>query len=119
MNQIDGHQLPCIEETFWKTFKTAKMFIYGTRWYETLDQFLTKDLGFIRSRVEGCLFIERDNEKWIKMIKYVDDALYYSNDDEMKKSFEKRLSKKPHLLLMEEGKCQFPCSVHIREFCYT
>ena len=57
----------------------------GKSWYETLDQFLTKDLGFTRSRVEGCLYIERDNTKWIKMINYVNDALYYSNDDEMKK----------------------------------
>ena len=29
----------------------------GKCWYETLDQFLTKDLGFIRSRVEGCVYI--------------------------------------------------------------
>ena len=38
------------------------------------------------------------------MINYVDDALYYSNDDKMKKIFEKRLSKKFHLSLMGEAK---------------
>ena len=38
------------------------------------------------------------------MINYVDDALYYSNDDKMKKFFEKRLSKKFHLSLMGKAK---------------
>ena len=38
------------------------------------------------------------------MINYVDDVLYYSNDDEMKRNFEKRLSKKFHLSLMGEAK---------------
>ena len=38
------------------------------------------------------------------MINYVDDALYYSNDDKMKKIFEKRLCKKCHVSLMGEAK---------------
>ena len=29
----------------------------GKSWYETLDQFLTKELGFVRSRVEGYIYI--------------------------------------------------------------
>ena len=29
----------------------------GKNWYETLDTFLTSDLNFIRSRVEGCLYV--------------------------------------------------------------
>ena len=38
------------------------------------------------------------------MINYVDDELYYSNNDKMKKDFEKRLSKKFHLSLMGDAK---------------
>ena len=29
----------------------------GKRWCDTLDLFLTNDLNFVRSRVEGCLYI--------------------------------------------------------------
>ena len=29
----------------------------GKSWYDTLDMFLTLELGFIKSRVEGCLYI--------------------------------------------------------------
>ena len=51
----------------------------GKRWYDTLDQFLTNDLKFVRSRVEGCQYVLRQGNYWIKLINYVDDALYYSN----------------------------------------
>ena len=44
----------------------------GKSWYETLDEFLTKTLGFQRSRVEGCLYIHRKGQNWIKLINYVD-----------------------------------------------
>ena len=39
----------------------------GKSWYETLDEFSTKTLGFQRSRVEGCLYIHRKGQSWIKM----------------------------------------------------
>ena len=51
-------------------------------WYETLDNFLQEDLGFHRSRVEGCLYIHQKDSNWLKMINYVDDALYYANKGE-------------------------------------
>ena len=34
----------------------------GKSWYKTLDNFLTTNLGFIRSRVEGCLYTYTGNE---------------------------------------------------------
>ena len=37
---------------------------------------------------------------WIEKIYYVDDVLYYSNDDEIRKNFEKKF----HLSLREEAK---------------
>ena len=48
----------------------------GKSWCETLDMFLTLELGFIKSRVEGCLYIYRNNKYWIKMINYMNDDLY-------------------------------------------
>ena len=38
------------------------------------------------------------------MINYVDNLLYFSNDDEIRKNFEKKLSKKFHLSLRGEAK---------------
>ena len=53
----------------------------GKIWHETLVQFLIKDLRSKRSRIEGCLFKYSNGEKWVKMIKHVDDVLHYFNDD--------------------------------------
>ena len=66
--------------------------------------FLTLELGLIKSRVEGYLYIYRDNKNWIKMINYVDDALYYANNDDVRQNFEKKLSKRFHLSLLGKAK---------------
>ena len=66
----------------------------GKSWYETLDHFLTHNLKFIRSRVEGCLYVLGKGDNWIKLINYVDDALYYSNNDKFREEFESLLKKK-------------------------
>jgi len=76
----------------------------GKRWYETLDSFLTNDLHFVRSRVEGCLYVLRKGDLWIKLINYVDDALYYSNNNEFRESFEKKLKKRFSLSLLGQAK---------------
>ena len=60
-----------------------KLFLYcgdfsGKRWYDTLDMFLTLELGFTKSRVEGYLYIYRNNKDWINMINYINDALYFN-----------------------------------------
>ena len=76
----------------------------GKCWYETLDEFLTKTLGFQRSRVEGCLYIHRKGQNWIKLINHVDDALYTSNNDETRLEFETKLKNKFNLTLMGQTK---------------
>ena len=58
-----------------------------------LVQFLTKDVGFTRSRVKGFMYMymyvyierERDGGKCFKIIKYVHDVLCYSNNDGIRK----------------------------------
>ena len=76
----------------------------GKRWYDTLGTFLTNNLNFMRSRVEGCLYVVRKGGYWIKLINYVDDALYYSNNYSFRESFEKQLKKKFNLSLLGQAK---------------
>ena len=38
------------------------------------------------------------------MIDYVDDALYYANNDNLRQNFEKKLSKRFHLSLLGKAK---------------
>ena len=71
---------------------------------ETLDDFLTKTLGFKISRVERCLDIHRKGQNWIKLINYVNDALYTSNNEETRLEFETNLKKKFNLTLMGQAK---------------
>ena len=49
----------------------------------------------------------RNYDEWIKMIHYMDNALFFSNDDEATTYFEKRLSKKFHLSWMGDKKLRF------------
>ena len=72
----------------------------GKSWYETLDEFLQGSLNFIRSRVEGCLYVYWDGSDWIKMINYVDDALYFASSDKIRMEFELSLKNKFNLTLM-------------------
>ena len=41
-----------------------------------------------KSRVEGCLYIYRNGKDLIKMINYVDDALYFASSDKIRMDFE-------------------------------
>ncbi len=76
----------------------------GKNWYEILDTFLTSDLQFIRSRVEGCLYIYWEGDSWIKMINYVDNALNFASDDKTRESFELSLKNKFNLTLLGVAK---------------
>ena len=76
----------------------------GKAWYDNLDTYLRSDLGFQRSMVEGCLYIYRNQDQWIKLINYVDDALYYFDSEETKATFENKLKNKFNLTLMGTAK---------------
>ena len=69
-----------------------------------IDQYLCEDLKFQRSRVEGCLYVYRHKNDWIKMINYVDDALYFCSNDTVREDFEKSLKRKFNLTLLGEAK---------------
>ena len=76
----------------------------GKRWYDTLDTSLTNNLNFVKSRVEGCPYIPRKGDYWIKLIKFVDDTLCYSNNDSFRESFENQLRKKFNQSLLGQAK---------------
>ena len=92
-----GHFCPKLAGHFSRPLKLNKC-LYGADFsgksrYETLDSYLVQTLKFTRSRVDGCLYILREGDKWLKLINYVDDALYYSNNEDFRLSFEKSLKK--------------------------
>ena len=74
---------PRLKEHFGRPLRLKKC-LYGANfsgkfWYETLNDLLVHSFGFKRSRAEGCLYIYRNGDDWIKVINYVDDALYYAS----------------------------------------
>ena len=85
----------------------------GKSWYDTLDTFLQKDMGFHCSRVKGCLYIYRKENDWINMINYVDEALYFANNNQDREHFELTHKNKFHLTLMGEEKWYL--EMHIRQ----
>ena len=76
----------------------------GKSWYETLDSYLTNTLHFIRSRVEGYLYILRGVDNWIKLINYADNALCYSNNEDFWLRFEQSLKKRFNLSWLGQAK---------------
>ena len=72
----------------------------GKNWYKTLDTFLTSDLKFLRSRVEGCLYIYQKDSCWIKMINYIVNILHYAGDNKTREILELSLKNKFNLALM-------------------
>ena len=76
----------------------------GKSWYETLDSYLTNTLHFIRSRVEGYLYILRGVDNWIKLINYADNALCYSNNEDLRLRFEQSLKKRFNLSWLGQAK---------------
>ena len=95
---------PKLREHFGRPLRLRKC-LYGADfsgkfWYETLNDFLVNSFGFKRSRAEGCLYIYRNGDDWVKMINYVDDALYYASSHRVREHFEISLKNKFNLTLL-------------------
>ena len=54
--------------------------------------------------VEGCLYVYRNGNEWVKLINYVDDALYYCSSKEVQSKFENQLKSKFNLTLLGKAK---------------
>ena len=111
------HFCPKLAKHFGRPLKLKKC-LYGADFsgkscYEALDTFLIKNLNFNCSRVEGCLYVLRRGNDWLKLINYVDDALYYSNNDKFREEFESALKKRFNLSLM--GKVKWYLGMEIKQ----
>ena len=67
-----SHLCPKLAQHFGRPLRLNK-YLYGAdfsgkSWYGTLDSFLTNKLTFQRSRVNGCLYIYRKENDWVKLI---------------------------------------------------
>ena len=103
-----SHFCPKLSQHFGRPLRLNKC-LYGAdfsgkSWYDTLDSFLTNKLSFLRSRVDGCLYIYRKGNDWIKLINYVDDALYFASSNRVREDFELSLKNKFNLSLLGEAK---------------
>ena len=69
-----------------------------------LTHFYKKRWVFIAPELRDAFtYTEKEND-WIKMINYVDDALYFANNNQVREHFELTLKNKFHLTLMGEAK---------------
>ena len=50
------------------------------------------------------VYIYRKGTDWVKLINYVDDALYYCSTEEVRENFEKKLKSRFNLTLLGKGK---------------
>ena len=103
-----SHFCPKLSQHFGRPLRLNKC-LYGAdfsgkSWYDTLDSFLINKLSFLRSRVDGCLYIYRKDNDWIKLINYVDDALYFASSNRVREDFELSLKNKFNLSLLGEAK---------------
>ncbi|GJU33670.1 retrovirus-related pol polyprotein from transposon TNT 1-94 [Tanacetum coccineum] len=80
--------------------------LYGLKqapkaWYETLSTFLTQN-KFSRGRIDNTLFIYKSKEDVLLVQVYVDDIIFGSTSYKFCKHFEKLMTKKFKMSMMEE-----------------
>ena len=94
--------------SLWETLEIEEVPLWS--WFQwqklvwNIRSIHTNDLKFIRSRIEGCLHILRKGNYWIKLINYVDDALYYSSNENFRLSFGQSLKKRINSSLLGRAK---------------
>ena len=81
--------------------RLLKKSLYGTDvaakvWNADLTEWLTNNdiVPFHQSQVDPSLFIHRDGEKYIYMVVYVDDSLYFGSSTEIEQKFTTAMGKR-------------------------
>jgi hypothetical protein len=68
---------------------------YANRSFDIhLSNWLENDQRLLRCLSEGSIFTRRDSDKFLILLNAIDDQLYMSNCDDMRKQFEKDISSK-------------------------
>ena len=85
---------PDLADWFGTPLKLLKS-IYGStdstcKWDDTLSDFLVKDFGSTKCPSSGSINIFKKGELFMFLLNVVDDQLYFTNDDNLRKDFEKR-----------------------------
>jgi hypothetical protein len=84
-----------LEKYFDRPLKLNKG-LYGTThsakwWWEELHEWLDSQ-NYECAHSEKCLYVKRwPNNRWLKIINYIDDMLYFGDSEETEKEFEKAI----------------------------
>ena len=98
---------PDLAEWFGTPLRLLKS-IYGStdsmrNWDDTLADFLLNDFGFQRCPSDGSIYIYKKGKSFLYLINAVDDELYFTNDEQLKAEFEKRITEKFDVKLMGQA----------------
>jgi hypothetical protein len=83
-----------------------KKTIYGLKqapkaWYSRLDKYL-RQKGFKKGTTNNNLYIKIDNAKMLIIVVYVDDIIFGSNFDEIRKSYVEEMKKEFEMSMLGE-----------------
>src|SRR5688572_5737299 len=90
--------------------------IYGLKqasraWNKKLDKLL-KDLGFLQSNFDTCIYYKNENGKILIIAVYVDDLLIFSNNKKEKQKLKVDLMKR--LKMKDLGEAHYCVGIHIQ-----
>src|ERR1043165_4987933 len=90
--------------------------IYGLKqasraWNKKLDKLL-KDLGFVQSNFDTCIYYKSENGKILIIAVYVDDLLIFSNNKKEKQKLKADLMKR--LKMKDLGEAHYCVGIHIQ-----
>ena len=89
--------------------------LYGLKqasrcWFYTMDVLLRK-IGFTQCDGDSCIYLKRENTKFVMLALYVDDLLLASNDGKMLRCVKLELMK--HLKMKDLGEATFCLGIEI------
>ena len=99
--------LPEYAEWFGTPLRLVKA-LYGDTtankcWDDELSSWLVDDYGFQRCLSEPSIFVKKEGDHELVLINAVDDQLYYSTCDDMRKKFEKDVCDKYDVDMMGQA----------------
>jgi len=93
------------ESTLWTKANSPSL-------YSRLDKYLQQQ-GFKRGVAENNIYIKTNNEKLLIIVVYVDDIIFRSSDDRMRKTFVEEMKNKIEMSLL--GELSFFLGLHISQ----
>jgi hypothetical protein len=93
-----------------------KITLYGLKkspsmWYENFDTYILS-FGFVRSKVNHCIYSKEEGGCFIYVDLYVDDMLFIGNNMDTIKEVKKKLSSK--FIMKDLGEAKFILGMEIK-----